>query len=30
MTPIEKIAVIGATGRLGAPVAKELAKSFEL
>ena len=30
MTTIEKIAVIGATGRLGAPVAKELAKSFKV
>ncbi|MFS3135855.1 SDR family oxidoreductase [Gluconacetobacter sacchari] len=30
MNPIEKIAVIGATGRLGAPVATELAKHFDV
>ncbi|RUS00781.1 SDR family oxidoreductase [Pectobacterium polaris] len=30
MTPIKKIAVIGATGRLGAPVTAELAKSFQV
>ena len=30
MRPIKKIAVIGATGRLGAPVAAELAKSFQV
>ncbi|MBE7213458.1 MAG: NAD(P)H-binding protein [Gluconacetobacter diazotrophicus] len=30
MRPIEKIAVIGATGRLGAPVAAELAKTFRV
>ncbi|GMM50621.1 hypothetical protein DASB73_015790 [Starmerella bacillaris] len=30
MQSIKKIAVIGATGRLGAPVATELAKSFSL
>lgn len=30
MKPIRKIAVIGATGRLGAPVAIELAKHFEV
>lgn len=30
MRPIEKIAVIGATGRLGAPVAAELAKTFQV
>lgn len=30
MPPIETIAIIGATGRLGAPVARELAKSFKV
>ncbi len=30
MKPIEKIAVIGATGRLGTPVTAELAKSFQV
>jgi len=30
MRPIKKIAVIGATGRLGAPVALELAKTFQV
>lgn len=30
MAPIKKIAVIGATGRLGAPVAAELAGSFQV
>lgn len=30
MKPIKKIAVIGATGRLGAPVATELAKRFQV
>ncbi|WP_213879007.1 NAD(P)H-binding protein [Pseudomonas sp. dw_358] len=30
MTPIKKIAVIGATGRLGAPVTAELAKRFQV
>mgnify|MGYP000647348630 CR=1 FL=1 len=30
MRPIKNIAVIGATGRLGAPVAAELAKSFHV
>lgn len=30
MRPIRKIAVIGATGRLGAPVTAELAKNFEV
>jgi uncharacterized protein YbjT (DUF2867 family) len=30
MHSIEKIAVVGATGRLGAPVATELAKSFQV
>lgn len=30
MRPIKKIAVIGATGRLGAPVAVELAKTFQI
>ena len=30
MPPIEKIAVVGATGRLGAPVAIELAKNFQV
>lgn len=30
MTTIKKIAVIGATGRLGAPVTAELAKSFQV
>lgn len=30
MRPIERIAIIGATGRLGAPVAAELAKNFRL
>ena len=30
MRPIRKIAVIGATGRLGAPVAIKLAKTFEV
>jgi len=30
MLPIRTIAVVGATGRLGAPVARELAKSFQV
>lgn len=30
MPPIRTIAVIGATGRLGAPVARELAKTFQV
>lgn len=30
MSPIHNIAVIGATGRLGAPVAEELAKTFNV
>ncbi len=30
MRPIQKIAVVGATGRLGAPVATELAKTFQV
>ncbi len=30
MRPIRKIAIIGATGRLGAPVAIELAKTFQV
>ena len=30
MPPIQTIGVIGATGRLGTPVARELAKSFQV
>ena len=30
MTPIKTILVVGATGRLGAPVAAELAKNFHV
>ena len=30
MRPIEKIAVIGTTGQLGAPVVAELAKSVQI
>jgi uncharacterized protein YbjT (DUF2867 family) len=30
MPPVQTIAVVGATGRLGAPVARELAKTFQV